>query len=192
MIFRSDILCYNCRYWHTLYDKHLDHMLVNFVQNRVVCYIQNFELFGKKWLTIFEKVFTPFWKTFLCHKQWFDAKVLIERLSSFIVSKNVVVRFVSQARDYTNVVRSHVNLGSFEFMPAVYGYAVGSVSSFFHQAVGFYPVYCNFTLSYTCRDTVIFGTWKDWSLFINTVLYHQTLVLATGTPFRIVPILCQK
>ena len=39
-----------------------------------------FELFGKKWLTIFEKVLTPFWKRFLRHKQLFDAKVLIERL----------------------------------------------------------------------------------------------------------------
>ena len=35
----------------------------------------------------FEKVFTPFWKTFLRHKQLFDAKVLIKRLSSFILSK---------------------------------------------------------------------------------------------------------
>ena len=30
-------------------------MLVKFEQNRMVRNIQNFELFGKKWLTIFEK-----------------------------------------------------------------------------------------------------------------------------------------
>ena len=38
---------------------------------------QNFEIFDKRWLTIFDKVLSPFWKTFLCLKQWFDAKVLI-------------------------------------------------------------------------------------------------------------------
>ena len=50
---------------HTLFDKYLDHMLVKFEQNRMVRTIQNFELFDKKWLTIFDKVLTPFWKTFL-------------------------------------------------------------------------------------------------------------------------------
>ena len=40
-------------------------MLVNFEQNRMVRTIQNFELFDKKWLTVFDKVSTPFWKTFL-------------------------------------------------------------------------------------------------------------------------------
>ena len=66
---------------HTLFDKHLDHMLVKFKkkkqqqqqqkqkqqqqQNRTVRTIQNFVLFDKKWLTIFDKVLTPFWKTFL-------------------------------------------------------------------------------------------------------------------------------
>ena len=34
-------------------------------QNRIVGNTQNFELFDKKWLTIFEIVLTPFWKTFL-------------------------------------------------------------------------------------------------------------------------------
>ena len=45
---------------HTLFDKYLDHMLVKFEQNRMVRNIQNFELFGKKWLIIFEKESTPF------------------------------------------------------------------------------------------------------------------------------------
>ena len=40
---------------HTLFDKYLDHMLVKFEQNPVVRNIQNFELFGKKWLTIWER-----------------------------------------------------------------------------------------------------------------------------------------
>ena len=31
----------------------------------------------KKWLTIFDKALTPFWKTFLQRKQLFDAKLLI-------------------------------------------------------------------------------------------------------------------
>ena len=50
---------------HTLFDKYLDHMLVKFEQNRMVQTIQNLKLFGKKWLTIFDKALTPFWKTFL-------------------------------------------------------------------------------------------------------------------------------
>ena len=38
---------------------------------------KNFELCDKKWLTIFDKVLTPVWKTFLWLKQQFDAKLLI-------------------------------------------------------------------------------------------------------------------
>ena len=61
---------------HTLSDMYLDHMLVKFEPNRMVRTIQNFELFDQKWLTIFDKVLTPFWKTF----SWLlliDAKILI-------------------------------------------------------------------------------------------------------------------
>ena len=50
---------------HALFDKYLDHMLEKFEQNHMVQNMQNFGLFGKKWLTIFEKVLTPFWKMFL-------------------------------------------------------------------------------------------------------------------------------
>ena len=49
----------------TLFDKHLNHRLVKFEQNRMVRTIQNFVLFDKKWLTIFDKVLTPFCMTFL-------------------------------------------------------------------------------------------------------------------------------
>ena len=49
---------------HTLFDKYL------------VRTIQYFELFDKIWLTIFDKVMTPFCKTFLCLKQLFDAKTI--------------------------------------------------------------------------------------------------------------------
>ena len=45
---------------HTLFDKYLDHMLVKFGQNRMVRTIPIFVLFDKKWLTIFDKVLTPF------------------------------------------------------------------------------------------------------------------------------------
>ena len=39
---------------------------MKFEQNRMVRTKQNFKLFlKKKWLTIFDKVLTPFWKTFL-------------------------------------------------------------------------------------------------------------------------------
>ena len=48
---------------HTLFDKYLDHTLVKFEQYRMVRTLQNFELF--EWLTFFDKVLTPFWKTFL-------------------------------------------------------------------------------------------------------------------------------
>ena len=40
-------------------------MLVEFEQNRMVRTIQNFELFDRKWLTIFDKVLTQFLETFL-------------------------------------------------------------------------------------------------------------------------------
>ena len=62
---------------HTLSNKYLDHMLVQFEQNRMVRTIQSLELFDKKWLTIFDKVLTPFWNMFLWLKQLFDAKLLI-------------------------------------------------------------------------------------------------------------------
>ena len=49
----------------TLFDKYLDYMLVKFKQNRMERNKQILELFGKKMKTIFDKVLTPFWKTFL-------------------------------------------------------------------------------------------------------------------------------
>ena len=52
-------------------------MLVKFEQNRMVRTMQNFEIFDKKWLTIFDKVLKPFWKTFLQLKQLLAAKELI-------------------------------------------------------------------------------------------------------------------
>ena len=55
----------------------LDNILVKFEQNRTVRTLQKFELFDKKRLTIFDKVLTPFWKTFPQLKQLFDAKLLI-------------------------------------------------------------------------------------------------------------------
>ena len=51
--------------------------------------IQNYVLFDQKWLTIFDKVLTPFWKMFLWLKQSFDAKIWIQRLSSFTVPRRV-------------------------------------------------------------------------------------------------------
>ena len=63
----ADIL--NLKSLHTLFDKYLDHMLVKFEQNRMVRIMQNIE--------IFDKVLTPFWKTFLWLKQLFNAKLLI-------------------------------------------------------------------------------------------------------------------
>ena len=41
------------------------------------------------------------------------------------------------------------------------------VRAVFHKTVRVSHVYCNFKLSFTCRITVIFGTLKDGSLFIN-------------------------
>ena len=58
---------------HTLFDKYMDHMLATFEQNRLVQTIIFFAFWQKKWLTIFDKVLTPFWKTFLWLKQLFDA-----------------------------------------------------------------------------------------------------------------------
>ena len=50
-------------------------MLVKFEQNRMVQIIQNFVLFDKKMVNKFDKVLTPFWKTFLFLKQLFDTKI---------------------------------------------------------------------------------------------------------------------
>ena len=72
LVFRLDIICYHSeadiesqKSVHTLFDKYLDHILVKFEQNRMIQDIQKFDLFGKKWLKIFEKESTTFWKTFL-------------------------------------------------------------------------------------------------------------------------------
>ena len=43
------------------------------------------------------------------------------------------------------------------------------VRAVFHKTVWVCHVYCNFKISFTCRITVIFGTLKDGSLFINTL-----------------------
>ena len=90
----ADVDIVSLKSLHTIFDKYFDHMLVEFEQNHLIWTIQNFELFDKKWLTIFDKVLTPFWKTFLWLKQLFDAKVLIYRLSSFCVPKITVVQHV--------------------------------------------------------------------------------------------------
>ena len=43
------------------------------------------------------------------------------------------------------------------------------VRAFFHKTVRVCHVHCNFKIGFTCRITVIFGTLKDGSLFINTL-----------------------
>ena len=53
------------KFFRTLFDKYLDHMLMKFEQNRMERNKQKIELFGKKLLTIFEKELAPFWKTLL-------------------------------------------------------------------------------------------------------------------------------
>ena len=73
---------------HILFDKYLDHVLVKIEQNRMVRTIQIFELFDQKWLTIFYKVLTHFWKTFLWLKQLFDAKLLNSKTIIFKCSEN--------------------------------------------------------------------------------------------------------
>ena len=53
---------------HTFLKKCLHHMQVKFEPNLMVQTTRNFELFDKKtgfFVTIFDKEFTPFWKTFL-------------------------------------------------------------------------------------------------------------------------------
>ena len=49
---------------------------MKFEQNSIIRVIRYFEHFGKNMV---EKVFKPFWKTFLWHKQLCDAKVPIEK-----------------------------------------------------------------------------------------------------------------
>ena len=56
---------------------YLDHMLVEFEQNRIARTIQNLEFCDKKWLTIFDKVLTAILKDVSVTKQYFDAKLII-------------------------------------------------------------------------------------------------------------------
>ena len=65
LIFRSGILCYGAdvtslKFPHTLFDNYLYHMVVKFKQNCLVQTIPNFVFFNKKWLTVFDKILTPF------------------------------------------------------------------------------------------------------------------------------------
>ena len=75
---------------------HLDQMLVKFEQNHEIYKILSFS--AKNWLTIFEKVLIPIWKTYLWHKILFNAKVLIGSLSPFIVPKIMAVRYTEHGR----------------------------------------------------------------------------------------------
>ena len=47
------------KFLQTLFDKHFDHMLVKFEQSRMVRNMQNFEVFGKKWLKTYS--LTSYW-----------------------------------------------------------------------------------------------------------------------------------
>ena len=51
------------KFFHTIFDTYLNHMLTKFEPNRMARNVQNFELFGKK--TFLTQVLTPFYKTFL-------------------------------------------------------------------------------------------------------------------------------
>ena len=44
------------------------------------------------------------------------------------------------------------------------------VRAFFHKIVRVCHVYCNFKIGFMCRITIIFGTLKDGSLLINTLV----------------------
>ena len=64
----TDVDIGNLKSLHTLCHKYLDHMLVKFIQNRLVRNIQNFVLCTKKMFThwfSFLRALTPFWRTFL-------------------------------------------------------------------------------------------------------------------------------
>ena len=63
-------------------------MVVKFEQNRMVRTIQNFELFDKEWLTVFDKVLTPFWKTFLLLEQVIDGETLIKEYQLSVFQKS--------------------------------------------------------------------------------------------------------
>ena len=52
------------KFLRTLFDRYLDHMLVKFKQNRMIQSIQNFKLFGKKWLIILRKRWRHFGRWF--------------------------------------------------------------------------------------------------------------------------------
>ena len=55
--------------------------------------LQNFELFDRKWLTIFDKALMPLWKKFLQLKQLFDETINLWT-KIFQYSKITVVRQV--------------------------------------------------------------------------------------------------
>ena len=70
---------------------------------------------AEKWLTIFEKVLSPFWKMFLWYKQLFDYYILIKRLLSSIGPKIMAVRHlkpVSNMADPISLNKTHRSLNS--------------------------------------------------------------------------------
>ena len=90
------------------------HAIVKFKPNRLVQTTQILSFLKKKTKqkqkqkqkqkTIFDKALTPFWKTFLQLKQWFNAKLLISRLPSFSVPKLTIERDTcNQAKVALNV-----------------------------------------------------------------------------------------
>ena len=81
------------KFLHILYGKYLGYMLVNFEQDRTVRHIQK--------LNFWQKMVNHFWESadailedLSVTKTIVDDKVLIERLSSFIVPKIMVIRRV--------------------------------------------------------------------------------------------------
>ena len=99
---------------HTLFDKNLDYMLMKFEQNHMIKTIQNFVLFDKKWLTIFDKMLMPFWKMFLWLKQLFNAKISVHQTFIVQCSKNygtpTVVTRLKIAPNMVNLINLNKNL----------------------------------------------------------------------------------
>ena len=60
------------------------------------------------------------------------------------------------------------------------------IRAFFHKVVGVCHVYFNFKLGYRCRITTFLEQRKIE--VIQLIFLHQTIVLATGTYFKMVSI----
>ena len=87
------IFCKHCWCWHWKSKVSPCWWILNKIvfsePYEILCFLTK-----KKWLTIFDKVLTPFFKTFLWLKQLFDAKIIIQCSKNETSSSWKIILFI--------------------------------------------------------------------------------------------------